>query len=474
MTMMRLLTFLTLFSFSGGYRRILLSKRRSLVSASTNSPDAIIKNVESIDSLRLQQKALNNKLDRDIFTVALPAFVSLAADPLASLVDAIFVGRLGPVEQAAMGIAISAQFSIAKLYNDPLLKTSTSLVAGKSGDELEAAVATAVYTATIIGAIQTAIFFFFSSRILKIMGVSALSEMRSPALGYLKYRAFGIPAATMLLVTTSIFRGRGDTITPLYCTSLGTLVNIILDPILIFSCGMGCAGAGAATAISQWVTAIPLLFLLNKSVPIKLWGREMKFFQDAFTAYFKAGSMIFLRTVAKIGAYTVTSSAAARLGTIAMAAYSLTFNLGFATSQLCESISIAAQALLARDYPFDTQVKKDSVSHVIRRSLLFGLLVSMALSSVTLYNQDGVLNQLTKSPEVFLAAKAIMPVVLLTQLVKGLAYSTGGIILGGLDWFWSSLGMQLAAFVCVGLIYVLPPTLWNIWIALAGFMGTQV
>jgi putative MATE family efflux protein len=426
------------------------------------------------DSKEVQKKLLTNKLDKDIFAVALPAFVSLAADPLASLVDAIFVGRLGPVEQAAMGIAISAQFSIAKLYNDPLLKTSTSIVAGKTGDELEAAVATAVYTAIIIGAIQTIIFFFFSGGILNMMGVRSISEMRRPAMGYLKYRAFGIPAATMLLVTNSIFRGRGDTITPLYCTSLGTIVNIVLDPFFIFTCQMGCAGAGAATAISQWVTAIPLLYLLNRSVPIKLLGRDKTFFHNAFVAYFKAGVLIFLRTIAKISAYTVTSAAAARLGTIAMAAYSLTFNLGFATSQLCESISIAAQALLARDYPFDTNRKKESVSHVIRRSLLFGFLVSAALSIVTFYNQNGVLAQLTKSPDVFLAAKAVMPVVLMTQLVKGLAYSTGGIILGGLDWFWSSLGMQIAAVVCIGLVYILPPTLWNIWIALGAFMGTQV
>ena len=47
------------------------------------------------------------------------------------------------------------------------------------------------------------------------------------------------------------------------------------------------------------------------------------------------GGLILIRTLAKVSAYAVTSSYAASLGTIAMAAYSLTFNLGFATSQLC-------------------------------------------------------------------------------------------------------------------------------------------
>lgn len=414
------------------------------------------------------------KLDREILTVAVPAFFSLAADPLASIVDAIFVGRLGAVQQAAMGISISAQYSISKLYNDPLLKTSTSIVAGKTGEELEASVATCIATAIAIGTLQMLLFLFVGGPIMKVMGVGSLSEMRKPALAYLRWRSIGIPAQTVVLVTNGIFRGRGDTRTPFYCTVLGSVVNIVLDPLFIFTFHMGCAGAGLATSISQWVSAIPLLYLLHQNVPIKIIGRDKDFYRSAFTAYLEAGGLLLLRTVAKIGAYAFTSSTAARLGTIAMAAYSVTFNLGFATSQLCESISIAAQALLARDYPYQTIEKKYSAGHIIRRSLWLGLLISGVLSCATIYNQNNVLKQLTKSAEVFNAAKSIMPMVLITQLVKGLAYSTGGILLGGLDWLWSSLSMQIASVACIGTVLLLPHSLNSIWIGLANFMGFQV
>jgi putative MATE family efflux protein len=419
-------------------------------------------------------KPLRDRLDREYIEIALPAFVSLAADPLASLVDAMYVGRLGAVQQAGMGIAISAQYSVAKLYNDPLLKTSTSLVAGKSGEELSASVATAISTAMVIGVLQCLVFLLFSSPILTFMGVSAVSEMREPALSYLKWRAIGIPAATVLLVSNGIFRGRGDTKTPLYCTSVGNLVNILLDPILIFSCGMGCAGAGAATAISQWVTALPLLYLLNKSVPFTLRGGNSKVWQTAFQSYFQAGGLILLRTIAKISAYTFTSAAAARLGTVPMAAYSLTFNLGFATSQLCESISVAVQALLARDMPFNTEEKRISAAHVMQRSLLLGLVVSSGLTVMTFRNMQGVISQMSKSVPVQQTALAIMPVVLMTQIFKGLAYSTGGILLGGLDWGWSTASMVIAACLSITCTLVLPPSLWNIWVSLSLFMAVQV
>lgn len=439
--------------------------------ASSPGPD-IVRNMNGTSPEELA--ALRASLDKEFLGVALPAFIALAADPLASLVDAMYVGRLSPENQAGMGIAISAQYSLAKLYNDPLLKTSTSLVAGKSGDELSASVATAVLTAIVIGFMQSLLYFFCAGPIMNFMGVTKYSDMLKPAIAYLKWRALGVPAATVLIVTNGIFRGRGDTKTPLYCTMLGNLVNILLDPILIFGCGMGCAGAGAATAVSQWVTALPLMYLLHKSIPFSLTSQKEGFLEAAVQSYLKAGGLIMLRTIAKISAYTVTSAAAARLGTIPMAAYSLTFNLGFATSQLCEAVSIAAQALLARDMPLDTQRKKASAAHVIKRALQAGVAVSSALSIATAYNQNGVLLQMTKSPEVRAAAAAVMPVVLFTQIWKGLAYSTGGVLLGGLDWLSSSLGMQASAAICIALVWVLPKSLYSIWIGLAAFMATQV
>lgn len=420
------------------------------------------------------QRSLRWKLDKDIINVALPAFISLAADPFASFVDVMYVGRLGAVEQAGMGIAISAQYSVAKLYNDPLLKTSTSLVAGKSGDELCASVTAAISIAMIIGTAQSFAYLFCATPILNLMGVPTTSEMYKPALAYLKWRSLGVPAATALIVSNGIFRGRGDTKTPLFCTTLGNLVNILLDPILIFNCGMGCAGAGAATAVSQWVTAIPLLYLLNKSIPFRWEGREKGFLKDAIVSYFRAGGLIFLRTVAKISAYTVTAAAAARLGTIPMAAYSLTFNLGFVTSQLCEAFSIAAQALIARDMPLDTPIKKFSAAHIIRRALCLGLFVSGSLAIATHCNLDNVLMKMSSSSDVRSAAAAIMPIVLLTQLFKGLSYSTGGILLGGLDWEWTTASMSVASVVCVLLTHLLPSSLWSIWVALAAFMASQV
>jgi putative MATE family efflux protein len=464
-------------SFSNSYSRqnsFILHEHSDDTSSPISSSNATIPSPPSSPSSLLTQSNFRWKLDWEIIKIAVPAFIALAADPLASIVDAMYVARLGPVDQAAIGIAISAQYSIAKLYNDPLLKSSTSIVAGQENEALEAAVSTAVLTALFIGIIQTALFWWFPGPIMSLMGVSKANEMRSRAVLYLRWRAMGVPAATILLVVNGIFRGRGDTRTPLYWTVLGNIINIVLDPILIFGCSMGCAGAGAATAISQWITALPLLYFLHQMIPIRFWNRSWSFYQRAWNSYVAAGSLLLLRTIAKVSAYAVTSSTAARLGTVSMAAYALTFNLGFATTQLCESVSIAAQALLAREFPFQTRQKKRIAKHLIQRALVYGLVISSLLSLLTFFQQDRILHQLTASTEVFLMAKQVMPWVLLTQLIKGQAYSTGGILLGGLDWFYSTLSMGLAGIFCVIVVKLLPLSLRNIWITLAGFMFIQV
>lgn len=174
-------------------------------SSSASSSDDSISTVELLSDVNSEPNSNFNSsfyfnIDKQIANIAVPAFVSLFADPLASMVDALYIGRLDPMNQAGMGIAISAHYAISKLYNDPLLKTSTSLVAGKDGQDLSASVSTALAIAGVIGILQTIIFVFFGSQILGVMRVPIGSDMRLPALEYLKWRALGVPAATVLLV----------------------------------------------------------------------------------------------------------------------------------------------------------------------------------------------------------------------------------------------------------------------------------
>lgn len=154
------------FSSSGlpAWRRTGLGKRSGRCQAALTTEEATFK------------KERRRKIDLDFLTIAAPALVQFTAEPLASLVDAIYLGRLDVDATGGAGVAIGIQYSFAKLANDPLLRTSISLVAAGSGAaaassamksaselkaeaaekeaNLSAAVSTALLLATAVGLFQ--------------------------------------------------------------------------------------------------------------------------------------------------------------------------------------------------------------------------------------------------------------------------------------------------------------------------------
>lgn len=95
------------------------------------------------------------RLDMEFLAIAAPSFVQFTAEPLAGLVDTMYLGRLGRTALAGVGVAISAQYSVSKLYNDPLLRTSISLVAsssegGEGEEEKRAALSRSISTALLL------------------------------------------------------------------------------------------------------------------------------------------------------------------------------------------------------------------------------------------------------------------------------------------------------------------------------------
>jgi hypothetical protein len=121
------------------------------------------------------------------------------------------------------GVAISAQYAVSKLYNDPLLRTSISLIANQDGQKsssadgaasketddsrLSVAVSSALLLAFVVGFLQLLVYSVLAPSIIKGMGVSEGNQMWHSAVSYLKVRALGTPAATLWLVTNGVFRG---------------------------------------------------------------------------------------------------------------------------------------------------------------------------------------------------------------------------------------------------------------------------
>ncbi|XP_010529073.1 PREDICTED: protein DETOXIFICATION 44, chloroplastic isoform X2 [Tarenaya hassleriana] len=355
------------------------------------------------------------EIGREILSIALPAALALAADPITSLVDTAFVGHLGSAELAAVGVSVSVFNLVSKLFNVPLLNVTTSFVAeeqviaskdendssksingdmGKGhGKKLLPSISTSLALAAGVGVAEAIALSVGSEFLMDIMGIPVDSPMRIPAEQFLKLRAFGAPPIVIALAAQGTFRGFKDTKTPLYAIGAGNLLNGILDPILIFLLDFGISGAAAATVISEYLIAFILLWKLNNNVVLLSPRIEM----GRVNQYLKSGGLLIGRTVALLVPFTLATSLAAQKGPTQMAGYQICLEVWLAISLLTDALAIAGQSLLATSY---SQRDYRQAREVIFGVLQIGLITGTGLAVVLFLGFEPFSNLFTTDSEV--------------------------------------------------------------------------
>ncbi|XP_050244040.1 protein DETOXIFICATION 44, chloroplastic isoform X1 [Quercus robur] len=439
---------------------------------------------------RLRDGIKFDELALEILSIALPAALALAADPIASLVDSAFVGHLGSVELAAVGVSVSVFNLVSKLFNVPLLNITTSFVAEEQaliskaakdsemdkdragehkGKVLLPSVSTSLALAASIGIAEAVALSFGSGFLMNIMGIPADSPMRVPAEQFLTWRAFGAPPIVIALAAQGTFRGFKDTKTPLYAIGAGNLLNALLDPILIFLFGIGIGGAAIATVISEYLIAFILLWELNGKVLLispNIDGRKV-------ASYLKSGGLLIGRTLAVLVTMTLATSMAAREGPIPMAGHQICIQVWLAVSLLTDALALAGQALLASGY---SQGNYEQSRQVIYRVLQIGLVSGTALAVILFLGFGAFSSLFTTDLEVLTIAWSGILFVAGSQPMNALAFVLDGLYYGVSDFGYAAYSMVLVGLISSMYLLVAAPAfgLAGVWSGLFLFMTLRV
>ncbi|XP_065871261.1 protein DETOXIFICATION 43 isoform X4 [Euphorbia lathyris] len=430
-----------------------------------------------------------------ILRIAVPAAMALAADPVASLIDTAFIGHLGAVEIAAVGVSIAIFNQASKVTILPLVNITTSFVAEEDtvqrndqnsakkeviekgfvtiNDEEKGkrhipSASTALICGGILGLLQAILLIFCAKPLLSIMGVKSDSPMITPARKYLTLRALGSPAVLLSLAMQGVFRGFKDTKTPLYATIIGDVTNVILDPIFIFICGLGVSGAAIAHVLSQYLMSLILLWRLMKEVDLlPPTGKDLQ-----FRRFLKNGFLLLVRVIAATICVTLAASRAARLGPTPMAAFQVCLQVWMTSSLLADGLAVAAQAIIASAFAEkDYQKATTTATRVLQMSFFLGLGLAVVVG-VGLYLGDGIFS---KDPSVLHIIAIGIPFVAGTQPINSIAFVFDGVNYGASDFTYSAYSMVLVAIASIGSIFVLFKAggFVGIWVALTIFMGLR-
>ncbi len=408
-------------------------------------------------------------LDREIFRLAVPALGALAADPLVTLVDTAFVGRIGAEELAALGVA-GALFAIAFTVFNFLAYGTTPLVAsalGAADEERAAATAgAAIRLALVAGVGATLVVVVLARPLLEVMGANP--DVLSAALPYLRIRSLALPAVLLVMVGHGVFRGHLDTRTPLVVTLAFNAVNIVLDPIFIFGFDWGLAGAAWATVVAQSSGAAAFLWLMYASPgnPVRIGGAD----RASMRPLMSAGGALIVRTVALIGVLTVTTAVAARLGTVPLAAHQVAVNVWVFFALVVDALAIAGQSLVGKAFG------AGDVGHartVANRLLWFGLLLGLLLGAGIWALREIIPGWLTDETEVIAAVVSVMPFVAIMQPLNALVFVWDGVAIGTADFRFLAGLMVVAAVgagIGLGVLTVMGRTLVGLWWVITAWM----
>lgn len=202
-----------------------------------------------------------------ILGFSIPMLMGLLFQQLYNLVDTMIVGKLLGVQAlAAVGATGSLNFLIIGFCLGVCSGFSIP-VAQKfgAGDHvgLRKYVANGVWLSILFSAVMTVLTVIFCKPILRIMQTP--DDIFQGAYEYIVIIFIGIPVTYLYNMCSGLIRAVGDSKTPVYFLAIASILNIVLDVVLIVNFKMGVAGAAVATVISQGVSGVLcLLFIIKK------------------------------------------------------------------------------------------------------------------------------------------------------------------------------------------------------------------
>ncbi|HUS86247.1 MAG TPA: MATE family efflux transporter [Bacteroidales bacterium] len=223
-----------------------------------------------------EQDFTEGKLSRAIFLLSIPMVLEMIMESIFAVVDIYFVSKLGPDSVATVGITESL-ITIVYAIAIGLSMATTSIVSRRIGEKDPGEAGRTAFQSIITGLFASLLIaipgFIFASDLLRLMGANDLIIRELS--GYTKIMLGGNVVIMLLFIINAVFRSSGDAAISMRVLWIGNIINIILDPCLIFGWGpfpeLGIAGAAVATTTGRGVAVIYQFYLLfrgNKRVRI--------------------------------------------------------------------------------------------------------------------------------------------------------------------------------------------------------------
>lgn len=256
--------------------------------------------------------------------LSVPTIITMLVSAVYNMADSYYVGKIDTTSVASIGIVFSVMTLLQAigffLGNGSGILISTLLGEGKR--KTARLYANAAFFAAFFAGIAVAVLgFFFSKQLAYLLGATHTTV--EAAAGYLKYIMIGAPFMLCSFVLNNQLRYQGSALYSMIGISIGSVLNIIIDPIFIYNLDMGVEGAAIATVISQAVGFLILLAGTYRAENIRITIKDFKPSIKIYASIAKNGVPSLARQGIQTVATICLNHACADYGDAAIAAMSV-------------------------------------------------------------------------------------------------------------------------------------------------------
>jgi putative MATE family efflux protein len=423
---------------------------------------------------------------RGLLSLAVSAFVVLAAEPLYLLVDTAVVGHLGAKALAGLGVA-AAVLSVLTILGTFVEYGTTGRAARWFGaGRFDAAVNEGVQASWLafgIGAVVVALGEIFAGPMTTLLAGGAGATQQA-AESWFRIAVIGMPGVLLVLAGNGWMRGVQRTREPVRIVLVANALSALASPLLVYPAGLGLPGSAIANVAAQAVGGALFLRSLHRAAPSLRPDRAVIRAQAA------VGRDLIVRAGAFQVAFLSAAGVASRMGTAQIAAHQIGLQLWEFTALLLDSFAIAAQSLVGAALGGeDAAVARRLAWQVARWGLYAGIAfgalyaAGWAVIPVAFTSSDAVIHQTRVLWPWFVAMLPAAGVVfaldgvligagdvgfLRTITVIAAVFAFAPINIAALHWHWGLGGVWagLTAFIAVRFVGMIVRTRGSKWIVL--------
>ena len=242
----------------------------------------------------------NYPVYKALITLALPTILGMLVNVFYNMVDTFFVGKTNdPNQVAAVSLTMPIYLvlmSFGSIYGIGGASYISRCLGSKNYDKAKKVSSFVFYASVATGLVCMIIFFVFLENILKLSGAS--SNTYSFAKDYLLIVAIGAIFVVCQMSMGQVVRSEGASKEAMFGMMLGTVINIILDPIMILYMNMGVAGAALATIIGNACSFFYYTFyIIKKSTFLSINIKDFLISSDILSNVFSIGFPVFMNNV---------------------------------------------------------------------------------------------------------------------------------------------------------------------------------